>query len=83
MNQFQITIRLEEIAAELTSIDAAIAAQAGVQSYTKGNDQTQLHPINTLYNRKAMLEKERRELWDRLSVLSGSTRPVVMRVVRC
>lgn len=62
MNDLQITTRLEEIAAELTSIDAAITAQAGVQSYTKGNDQTQLHPINTLYSRKGALEKERRDL---------------------
>ena len=62
MNDLQITTRLEEIAAELASIDAAIVSQSGVQSYTKGNDQTQLHPINTLYNRKSTLEKERRDL---------------------
>ena len=65
--QEYIISRLAEIPAELEAINAAIAAQGGVQEYTSGGEQTKLHPLNTLLAEKRALLKERMDLVTEMS----------------
>lgn len=82
--QARIAARLIEIETDLTSINAAIAAQGGMQAYTAGGEQTQLHPLNTLLARKGVLEQERMRLWqEQAKYNEGFQRPASARVVFC